>query len=238
MMKSKKVMKETPKRDETVIPDDTHIGIGINTLPEPGRVEFDEFYSPETAVLTSTATDSKFVHDDDDVLVRFSQRYIGTTPEISSTGRLGEETGSIGSQTVKKKLFLDHTVADSSNGRNTDGCSGHSKPKMATPDVLYDSNMDCNHHSCNQIHVLIGFGCSGKKSKPPSSGFTRLVDDIGTSEVNCSRNGICVVKAVPTDGNSSVGYCGIDDLPPAGTSARMTETVVMHQGIFLKCICR
>jgi hypothetical protein len=31
--------------------------------------------------------------------------------------------------------------------------------------------------------------------------------------------------------NSSVCDCGIDDLPPAG-SARMTETVVMHQGIF------
>jgi hypothetical protein len=36
---------------------------------------------------------------------------------------------------------------------------------------------------------------------------------------------------VPTDDNSSVGDCVIDDLPPAG-SARLTETVVMHQGVF------
>jgi hypothetical protein len=56
MMKSKKMMKETPKRDETVIPDDPRIGIGINMLPQPGgynpEVEFDEVYSPETAMLT------------------------------------------------------------------------------------------------------------------------------------------------------------------------------------------
>jgi hypothetical protein len=36
MMTPKKMMKETPKRDEKVIPDDPRIGIGFNTLPELG----------------------------------------------------------------------------------------------------------------------------------------------------------------------------------------------------------
>jgi hypothetical protein len=48
-----------------------------------------------------------FGHDDNyDILVLFSPKYVGTKPEISSTGCFGEETGSIGSQTVKKKYFL------------------------------------------------------------------------------------------------------------------------------------
>jgi hypothetical protein len=42
-------------------------------------------------------------------------------------------------------------------------------------------------------------------------------------------NGIGMVKAVPTDGNSNVGECGIDDFPP-DACAGMTETVVMNKG--------
>jgi hypothetical protein len=80
-MASKKMMKVTPKCDEVGIPDDPRIGIGINMLPDPGgfkpEVEFDEFYSPETAVWTSTTMESKFGHNDDDVPVRFCPRYIG-----------------------------------------------------------------------------------------------------------------------------------------------------------------
>jgi hypothetical protein len=109
MMTSKKMMKETPKRDETVIHDDPRFGIGINTLPEPGgfkqNVKFNEFHPLEIAVSTSTATDSMFGHDDDDVPVRFSPRYTGKTPEISSEGRFDEETGKIGSKTVKRQFF-------------------------------------------------------------------------------------------------------------------------------------
>jgi hypothetical protein len=59
------------------------------------------------------------------VLVRFKPRYIGTTPEISSVEHFDEETGLIGSKTVKKQLFLDHTTAaEPSYGRNKDGCPG------------------------------------------------------------------------------------------------------------------
>jgi hypothetical protein len=36
MMTFKKMMKETPKREETVILDDPRIGIGLHTVPEPG----------------------------------------------------------------------------------------------------------------------------------------------------------------------------------------------------------
>jgi hypothetical protein len=61
MMTSKKMMKETPKRFEKVVPDDPRIGIGINTFPKPGgftqKVEFNEFHPLEVAVSTSTATD-------------------------------------------------------------------------------------------------------------------------------------------------------------------------------------
>jgi hypothetical protein len=101
------MMKETPKRDEKVILDDPRIGIGLNTLPEPGgfnqEVKFNEFYPPETATLTSTVTDSMFGHDDDDVPVSFSPRYIAKTPEIISEECFNEEMGEIGLKTVKKQ---------------------------------------------------------------------------------------------------------------------------------------
>jgi hypothetical protein len=93
-------MKETPKRNETVIHDDPSIGIGISTLPDPSgfkqKVEFNEFHWLEVTVLTSTATDRMFGHNNDDVPVHFSPQYIGTTPEISSEGCFDEETGKIG----------------------------------------------------------------------------------------------------------------------------------------------
>jgi hypothetical protein len=120
-------------------------------------------------VSTSKATDSMFEHGDDNVLVRFMRRYIGTTPTTSSTGRFDEETGLIGSKTVKKQLFLDHTVAEPPDGRNTDGCPGHFGSKMAAPGVLNDPNAHCNHDSCNHNHVSIDFGCSGMKITPSSS---------------------------------------------------------------------
>jgi hypothetical protein len=95
-------------------------GIGIDMVPEPGgfklKVDFKDFYLPETVAITSTATDSKFGLIDDDVPVRLNPCYIGTTPEMSSTGRLAEETDLTGSKTVKKKLFLDDTVPEAAGG--------------------------------------------------------------------------------------------------------------------------
>jgi hypothetical protein len=235
MMTSKKMMKEIPTCDESVILDDHHIGIGLNTVPEPGGfyqyAVFDADDPPETTSATSTAKDSMFEHIDDDVLVRFKPRYVGTTPAISSTGRFDEEMGLIGSKTVKKQLFLDYTVVEPSNGSNTDGFTGHFESKMAAPDVLNDLNAHFCHHSCNHNCVGISFGCPGMKDTPSARDGVRLVDNIGTSEVNCSHNGIGIVKAVPTDGNSNVGDWGIVDLPP-DDCARMTETVGMHKGIF------
>jgi hypothetical protein len=224
------MMKETPKRDGTVIHDDHRIGIGINTLPEPGgfkqTVEFNEIHPLEVAVLTSTATDCMFGHDDDDVPVRFSLRYIGTTPEIISKGRFDEETGKIGSKTVKKQLFLDHIVVEPSNGSNTDSFPGYSKSKTEA----HDPNKDCYHTSCNQNGVSIGFCCPRMKIPPSARDFVGLADDVSMSKVNCSHSGIGMVKTMPTDCNSRVNHCGIDDLP-AVEYARTTKTVVMTQCI-------
>jgi hypothetical protein len=58
-----------------------------------------------------------------------------------------------------------------------------------------------------------------------------LVDYIGTSEANFGRNGIGMVKTVPTDGNSNFGDGGSDDFLPADW-ARMAEPVVMYKDIF------
>jgi hypothetical protein len=232
MMTSKKMMKEMPKRDETVIYDDPRIGIGISTLSEPRgfkqKVESNEFYPLEVTVLTSTTTDSMFEHHDDDVPVRFSPRYIGATPEISSEGRFNEETGKVESKPVKKLLFPDNTVVLPSDGRNLNCFPGHFKSKTAVPDVLYDPNAQYNYHTCNKNDVSIGFGCPGIKITPSVVSF---VDNINSSEVNCSHKEIKMVKTMPTDCNSRVDYCGIDDLP-AAECARTTETVVMTQCIF------
>jgi hypothetical protein len=73
---------------------------------------FEAGEQPETPATASTAKDSMFGRVDDDVLVCFNPRYIGTTPEMSSTGRLVEETDLIWSKTVKKKLFLGDKVAE------------------------------------------------------------------------------------------------------------------------------
>jgi hypothetical protein len=102
MMTSKKMMKETPKRGGTVIHDDPRIGSGINTLPEHGgfkqTVKFIENHP-------STATECMFGHDDDDVPVRFSPRYIGTTPEIRSKG-LMIKRAKLGRKRSRNNYFL------------------------------------------------------------------------------------------------------------------------------------
>jgi hypothetical protein len=49
-------MKVMPKCVETVIPDVPRIGIGLNTVPEPGgfkqNVRFKDYYPPETVATT------------------------------------------------------------------------------------------------------------------------------------------------------------------------------------------
>jgi hypothetical protein len=108
-------------------------------VPEPGgfkpKVSFKDFYPSETVATTSTATASTLGLIDDDVPVLFNPCYIGTTPEMSSTGRLPEETDLIGSKTVKKKLFLDDSVPEAAGGRTTESNLGHFGLAMATPDI-------------------------------------------------------------------------------------------------------
>jgi hypothetical protein len=234
MMTFKKMIKETPKHKEMVIIDDPHIGIGLNTVPEPSGFYqngvFDADDPPGTTPAASTTNDSMLGQVDDDVLVRFKPRYIGKTPEISSVGHFDEETGFIGSKTVKKKLFLDHTVTEPSDGRNKDGCPGF-ESKTAATETLNDLNKHCNHRSCNQNCVSISCGSSIIKNTPSGRDFVSSVDNKVISKVDCSHIVIEMVKEVPTYGNSGIGDCGISDLLPAGC-VRMAETVMMHQGIF------
>jgi hypothetical protein len=53
-----------------------------------------------------------------------------------------------------------------------------------------------------------------------------LHDSLGVSEVNCSRNGLEMVKTTPPDSSGYFVDCGIADIPADGTRA------VAHQGIF------
>jgi hypothetical protein len=162
MMSSNQTMKVTPVRSETVIPDDPRVGTGLNTVPELGgfkqKVRLKDFYPLETVATTSTATDSKFGQTDDDVLVRFNPRYIGTTPVMSSSRRFDEETGLIESKTVDKQLFLDHTVVEAAVGRNTGGNLGHFGSAMATPEFINASNAHGYRLSSNQNRSGIEFG--------------------------------------------------------------------------------
>jgi hypothetical protein len=79
-MTSKKTMQVTPKRCATVIPDDRRIGIGLNTVPEPGGFNHDARFEagdpPETPATASTAKDNMFGHIDDDVLVCFKNCWL------------------------------------------------------------------------------------------------------------------------------------------------------------------
>jgi hypothetical protein len=112
-------------------------------------------------------------------------------------------------------LFLDHTAAEPSDGRNKDGCPGF-ESKTATTNTLNDLNKHFNHRSCNQNCASIGCGCSIIKNTPSERDFVSFVDNKGISKVDCSHFVIEMVKAVPTYGNSGIGDCGIGDLLPAG----------------------
>jgi hypothetical protein len=51
MMSSNQTMTVTPKRSDTVIPDDPCVGIGLNTVPDSGgfkqKGRLKDFYTPE-----------------------------------------------------------------------------------------------------------------------------------------------------------------------------------------------
>jgi hypothetical protein len=63
MMSSNQTMKVTPKRGETVIPDDPLVGIGLDTVPDPGGfnsdVMFDADDPPETTAASSSQKDGR-----------------------------------------------------------------------------------------------------------------------------------------------------------------------------------
>jgi hypothetical protein len=89
-------------------------------------------------------------------VVRFNPRYIGNTPEKSSTGRFNEEADLIGSKTVKKKLFLDHSVEETTVGRITGDNLGHFGSAMLTPEALNDSVVHDDRFSSYQNRPPIG----------------------------------------------------------------------------------
>jgi hypothetical protein len=153
-----------------IIPDDPRVGIGLNTVPEPGglkkKVMFMDFYPPETVATTSTATDSKFECIDDDALVRFNPLYIGTTPEMSSKKRFDEEKGLIGSNTVKTKLFLDHMVPEAAVGQFTGDELGNFESTTATPEALNGYVEHGDRFASHQNRPPIGFGHYASESTP------------------------------------------------------------------------
>jgi hypothetical protein len=161
MMTSKKTVKVTPKHNETAIPDDPCAGIGLSTVPEPGGFNqyavFDADEPPETTAKTSTEKGSMLGCKDDDVLVRFNPRYIGTTPGMSSSRHFDEETGLIESKTVKKQLFHDPSMAESEVGGITGGCSAHFRSSLATPKVSNKSIVHGYHVSLviRTVSVLV-----------------------------------------------------------------------------------
>jgi hypothetical protein len=77
MMTFKKMIKETPKREETVILDDPRNVVGLNTVPEPGGFYqyevFDADDPPETTPVASTTKDSMLGRIDDDLVVLSSR---------------------------------------------------------------------------------------------------------------------------------------------------------------------
>jgi hypothetical protein len=186
---------------------------------------------PPEAAASSSQTDSRFGHVDDDVLVRFIPRYIGTTPAMSLTGRFAGVTDSIGSKMVKKKLFLDRTmdtVAETDVGRLSGRIPGHFGSTMSIPEALNDSVEHGDRLSSPQNHSCSGFGRGATGSTPTARDYH---DNLRVSEVDCSQNGMAMVNMTPPDSYGYVADCGIVDHPPADCS-RMTATDVAHQGIF------
>jgi hypothetical protein len=121
---------------------------------------------PETTAAASSQKDSRFGLVDDDVLVRFIPRYIGTTPTMSLSGRFVEETDLIGSKMVKKTLFLDHTVdtvTKTAVGRLSGHISGHFGSAMSTPEALNDAVEHGDLLSSHQNRSCSGFGRCNRK---------------------------------------------------------------------------
>jgi hypothetical protein len=71
---------------------------------------------------------------DDNVLVCFKPCHMGTTPEMSPTRHFDEETGLIGSKTINKILFYDHTVPEKVVGRTTGDEVDHFGSAMVIPE--------------------------------------------------------------------------------------------------------
>jgi hypothetical protein len=144
-------MKVTTKPGETVITDDRRIGISLGKVPEPEGLNSDAVFDtddpPETTAEAASQKDSRFGHVDDDVLVCFILRYIGTTPAMSLAGRFAEEMD---------LFFLDHTVdtvAETAVGRRSGRISGHFGSAMSAPEALNDSveygDRLPSHHNCS-----------------------------------------------------------------------------------------
>jgi hypothetical protein len=153
------------------------------------------------------------------------------TPEMSSSRRFEEETGFIESKTVKKQLFHDPSAAEAAAGGITGGSSGHFRSSMATPEVSYDSSVHGFRLSSNQNRFCIGFGNLETESTQTGRDFVGLHDNLGVSEVDCSQNGMTMVKITPLDTCGFAVDCGIADIPPAD-GTRIAARAVAHQGIF------
>jgi hypothetical protein len=138
-----------------------------------------------------------------------------------------------GSEMVKKKLFLDHTVdtvdtadtadtadtvAETAVGRFSGHISGHFGSTMSTPEALNDSIGHGDRLSSHQNRSCSGFRRSATGSTPTARDLIISPDNMGVSDVDCTQNGMAMVKTTPPDSYGYVVDCGIVYHPPADCS--------------------
>jgi hypothetical protein len=122
-------------------------------------------------------------------------------------------------------------VAEAAVGGITGASLGHFGSTMATPDVSNASTVHGYRLCSNQNRLCIGFDNSVAGSTPKVRDFSCLHYILSVSEVECSRNGMAMLKTTPPDSSGYAVDCGIADLPLDDCS-RMTAKSVVHQGIF------
>jgi hypothetical protein len=118
-------------------------------------------------------------------------------------------------------------MAETAVGRIAGHNSGHFGSETATPEASNASVVRIDRFYSHQNRSCAGFDHSAMESTPTAHDFISLHDSLGVSEVDCSGNGMAVVKTTPPDSSGYSVDCGISDiLSPDFTRA------VAHQGIF------
>jgi hypothetical protein len=142
---------------------------------------------------------------------------------------LMKKTGLIESKTVKQQLFLDHTVAEAAIG----GITGGSILDQPWQHHMFQMFLLCMVTVSLEIKTSFAMVLTILQQEVHEQHAILAVcmDNLGVSEVDCSRNDMPMVKTTPPDSSGYAFDCGIADLPLDDCS-RMTATAVMHLRIF------